>query len=161
MNRRGTTLFVGGALLAVLLIAIATLPVPYVRFAPGQTFNTIGSYDGVELITITGTTTYPTAGHLDLTTVSENGGPFGRLGLGDALRGWWDDDVTVLPRSVVYPDVTPDPAAVREENEVAFTTSQSAAVAAAMRHLKQPVVGKAFVASVGCRLPGRRGPRGG
>ena len=42
-----------------------------------RALDTIGSYDGTPLITISDHTTYPTSGNLNMTTVSERGGPFG------------------------------------------------------------------------------------
>ena len=54
------------------------LPVPFVKLAPGPTFNVIGQEDGADVISITGTETFPVSGTLDMTTVLESGGPRGR-----------------------------------------------------------------------------------
>ena len=50
--------------------------VPYVLLSPGPTLNTLGKGPGGRpLIQISGHRTYPTSGHLNLVTVSYNGGP--------------------------------------------------------------------------------------
>lgn len=139
-------------LLVLGVVVASALPVPYVRLSPGPTFNVIGTVDGTPLITIEGTTTYPTAGHLDMTTVSESGGPVGRLTLGDALRGWVDPVARVVPIEQLYPeDATPEQ--VKEESQVAFSDSQSDAVAAALRHLDIPVATLTVVSQVQAGAP--------
>jgi len=132
MSRRTAALVLPVVLLVAAVVVAAVLPVPYVRLSPGPTYNTIGSYDGTPLITISGHRTYPTAGNLNMTTVSEAGGPVGRLTLGDALRGWVDPTVRVVPREQLYPDD---------------------AVAAALGHLKIPVTTLTVVASVSNGTP--------
>ncbi len=151
-NRRTVAFVLAAVLLLVGVVVAATLPVPYVRLSPGPTYNTIGSYDGTALITIKDHRTYPTAGNLDMTTVSEAGGPVGRLTLGDALRGWIDQAVEVVPVEQLYPpDANPDQ--VKKESQVAFTDSQSEAVAAALRHLGIPVTEVVIVTSVEAGAP--------
>ncbi|MFA7267608.1 MAG: hypothetical protein WC054_14960, partial [Candidatus Nanopelagicales bacterium] len=73
-NQLRKTSMIGGVLSIAILIAIALMPVPYVKLSPGPMFNTIGEVDGVDLIRITGTQVYPTTGELNLTTVTERGG---------------------------------------------------------------------------------------
>ncbi len=75
MSRRALTLLVAGIGAAVLALAGAVLPVPYVVLSPGPTFNTLGTENGKPLITVSGHKVYPTAGHLNLVTVSFQGGP--------------------------------------------------------------------------------------
>ena len=58
----------GLAMALGLLGAFAT--VPYVALRPGPTFNTLGVVAGKTVVDIKGTQTYPTAGHLNMTTVS-------------------------------------------------------------------------------------------
>lgn len=146
--RRGTDALVFAmALLVFLIVLTSVLPVPYVRFAPGPTFNTVGEVDGTPVISIDGATTYPTSGNLDLTTVSESGGPYGSLTVGDAIRGWRDPTVVILPRDVVFPE-NQDESQVEEDNAVAFDESQSSAIAASMRYLGKPVKAAVKVAEV-------------
>lgn len=130
-HRRALGWTAAGLAAAVLLFA---LPVPYVRLAPGPMFNTIGDLDGTPLITISGTEVYPVTGELNMTTVSESGGPTGYLIVGDALLGWLNPDTAVVPRSQMYPaDLTAQQ--VRARNRAAFSGSQSDAIAAALGYL--------------------------
>lgn len=147
MTRRTAALVVSIVALLSLVGLASVLPVPYVRIAPGTPYNTLGAVDGIEIILISGTTTYPTSGNLDLTTVSESGGPYGTLTMGDALRGLRDPAVRILPVEQVFPEPV-DQSVVREENAQAFDESQSAAVSAAMSYLDRPVVSQVTAASV-------------
>lgn len=130
--------YLGAVTIVVLLIAIALIPVPFVKLSPGPLYNTVGNVNGVDLIKISGTRSYPTTGELDLVTVNERGGPFGGLTLPEALVGWLDSDDRVVPVDALYPPGT-TAATAREENSLDFTTSQSAATAAALKHLNIPV----------------------
>lgn len=133
--------YVGSLIMIALLVALTLIPVPYIRLSPGPLYNTIGSLDGVELITITGTATYPTAGELNLMTVTERGGPFGGLTLPEAFAGWVSSDDLVVPVGALYaPETSGDDA--RTENAAKFTSSESAAVAASLGYLKIPVTSK-------------------
>ena len=152
MTRRSAALFLAFGLLVLFIVLAVVLPVPYVRFAPGPTFNTIGEVNGTEVISITGTTTHATSGNLDLTTVSETGGPYGSLSVGDLLRGWRDPKIKILPREVVYPDNV-DLSTVDAQNVSAFDDSQSAAIAASMKYLNRPVVSTVVVDAVGESSP--------
>lgn len=137
-----------GSLLSLILLAVVVLaPVPYLKFSPGPMFNTIGSVDGVELVQISGTTVYPTSGQLDMTTVTERGGPIGGLTLPEALWGWLDPDQTVAPVSAYYaPDTTADQA--NQENAADFSSSQSSAIAASLGYLKIAVTTQVLISSV-------------
>ena len=135
----------------VILIAIITLllliPVPFIRIAPGPLFNTIGTERDKDVITIIGTKTYESKGELNFTTVSETGGPFGRLVLIDAISSWIDPTEAIVPASDLYPE-NEDPEIIRKRNEKAFSNSQSDAIAAARTYLKIPVPIKVVVDSV-------------
>ena len=136
-SRRTTTLVVSGVLLIVFVVVAALLPVPYVLLGPGPTFNTLGSYDGKALITVSGHPTYPTSGNLNLVTVSESGGPYGRVGLADALRGWIDPHIAVVPTSLLYAPNTPT-TQVQQQNQQAFSDAESSATVAALNYLHIP-----------------------
>lgn len=137
-----------GAVGAVAFLAVGLLlPVPYLEMAPGPTFNTLGDIDGTPVISIKVAQTYPTSGHLDLTTVNERGGPGGGLYAGRVLVAWADPSSRVVPREVFYPDdVSADDA--KAENAQMFSDSESDAVAAALRYLKLPVIEAVVVSSV-------------
>jgi PDZ domain-containing protein len=130
MSRKTSSLTIA-ALLLVALVCIATLvPMPYVVMSPGVTENTLGTFKGKDVISISGHKVYPTTGHLDLTTVSVTSPDF-HPRLPDVLNAWWSDQEIILPRDVVYP---PDQSIddVNQQNETEMLDSQSAAIAAGL-----------------------------
>jgi PDZ domain-containing protein len=124
------------------------LPVPYVSRSPGPVYDTLGSVGGAPLITIKGATTYPTTGQLDLTTVSEAGGP-GRpsIGLIQAIRGWLSSSDAVLPQPLVYPPGTSEEQ-IQQENSLDMRDSQDTATIVALRAANIPVTPTVVVDSV-------------
>lgn len=138
--------------LLILLGAAMFIPVPYVMTSPGPVFNTIGEIKNVELIKISGTQTYPTEGELDMTTVSEYGGPQQGLDMFQAIWGWISPDKRVVPRESIYP-AGETQAENTARNAEAFSTSQSYAIAAAMDYLDQPINEKVIITSVGLDTP--------
>jgi PDZ domain-containing protein len=138
----------------ILLGAAMFIPVPYVMTSPGPVFNTVGEVNDIELISISGTQTYPTEGELDFTTVSEFGGPQEGLDMFQAIWGWISPDRRVVPRESVYPEGETE-AENTARNVEAFNTSQSYAIAAAMNYLEQPVNEQVIVTSVGIDAPAK------
>ena len=130
MSRRALTLLLAALLALGLTLTAAVARVPYVALGPGPTYNTLGEVDGTPVLEIDGRRTFPTDGHLDLTTV----GVQPRLTLAQALRGWVERDLAVVAREVVFPPGQTDEQ-VNEENAAAMVASQSAAVGAAAREL--------------------------
>nr|WP_211661554.1 S16 family serine protease [Modestobacter muralis] len=125
----------GTVLLLLFGLLGAVLPVPYVAQVPGPTYNTLGDINGTPIITVTGREPNDTSGNLNLTTV---GIPQGSLNLVRAVQGWFDDEVTVVPREQVYPSGK----SVQEtqaENRQAFLTSEQSARGAALAELGYPV----------------------
>ncbi|HEY4615745.1 MAG TPA: S16 family serine protease [Citricoccus sp.] len=131
-RRRATT--ASGALAAVLALTAMALPTAYIVESPGPTFNTIGEHGGAPVITVDGARTYPTDGSLDLTTVYVSGPPTGWTTFLDVLGSWVDPTRTLIPSELVYPSGTTSEQ-VTEENDLAMTTSQNWAVAAALENL--------------------------
>jgi PDZ domain-containing protein len=123
------------------------LPVPFVVLSPGPTFNTIGDVDGVPVVEITDTTTYPVTGALDMTTIREEGEPRSPLTVFGALAAWIDPNRAVLPRELLYGDdeTTEE---VEQRNAVLFSTSQSNAIAAAMGAVGKPVFEDVVITAV-------------
>jgi PDZ domain-containing protein len=147
VTSRSTPQLLAGVLIAVGLALAITLPVPYVVASPGPVINVLGTQGGAPLITISGAPTYPTAGQLDLTTVSERGGPGSRVNLVYALSSALDEHDAVVPRDLLYPpDQTADQVAT--EGSAQMTQSQDAAAIAALRHLHLPVTLYADVTDV-------------
>lgn len=151
MSRRTAT-FISSLGLLIALIGVAFfLPVPYIAFSPGPTENTIGAVNGQDLITISGRETYPTEGHLDLTTVSVTTAE-SHLDLGTALKAWRDPTIAVLPRSFYYQDGV-DPDVVQQQNAEEMTNSQQDAIAAALGELDIPVGTAVYVQSIAVGSP--------
>ena len=146
-TRRGWMLIVSAVTLLVLLLVAFLLPVPFVKLAPGPTFNVIGEADGRPVIDITGTETYPVSGTLDMTTVLESGGPRGGLTFIDAIASWANPSDAVVPRELMFPDdVSGEDVQTRQA--MLFSTSESNAVAAALTYLDKPLVTQVVVTAV-------------
>jgi PDZ domain-containing protein len=135
VTRRTAVLTVGAVLMALFGLVGTTLPVPYVAEVPGPVFNTLGDIDGKKIISVTGRAPQETKGELNLTTV---GVGRGGLSLVQAVRGWFDDEVSVVPEESVYP---PDRSEeqTRKANLQAFQSSEQAAQTVALGHLGYPV----------------------
>ena len=148
LSRRSTTLIVTFGLAILLVSLAALLPVPYVALSPGPTADTLGSEDGTQLIVIEGRETYPTSGQLLLTTVRVSGGPESRgMSLLNAVRGFVDPEVAVVPIDRVYP---PGETVEQVEQRTAeeMELSQQDATAAALRELDVPVATEVAVGSI-------------
>lgn len=114
-------------------VLLAVVTVPFVSLGPGPTFDTLGEYDGKQIVHIEGTQTHPTSGHLNMTTVSQRDD----LTLGEALTLWLSGQEQLVPRDLVYP-----PGKSREEvdkaNNADFKQSEDSAAYAALGYLKYP-----------------------
>ena len=130
----------GWWLLVVALVAglaLTFLPSPYLIEQPGPVFDTLGSadYEGESepLITVEGAETYPTAGSLDLLTVSVRGDVANRPSWLDVVQAWFSPSRAVVPVEAIYPSgVTNEQ--VDEQNADDMQNSQKSAIAAAMIH---------------------------
>jgi len=90
--------------LIVLTCVAYIIPMPYVTMRPGPAFDTLGKFDSQQMFTFgDGVKTYPTSGSLDFTTVSVTRADT-RVSLADAVRAYFDRDVAVVPKSLIYPD---------------------------------------------------------
>ena len=134
MSRRNAVLVTGAVLLLVFGVVGALLPVPYVAQVPGPTYNTLGDIDGRPIITVDGRDRNDTSGNLNLTTV---GVPQRPLTLVGAVQGWFDSEVTVVPREQVYPSGKSQKE-TQQANRQAFLTSEQAARTAALTQLGYP-----------------------
>ncbi len=124
-----------GAIIVVLLsAAVMRAPVPYVVLDPGPTVDTLGEYDGAQVIEITGVEVSEASGELRLTTV----GVQPNVGLLGAIRAWFATDEAVVPRELIYPPGQTTEQ-VEQRNAEQFTRSQTSAEIAALRHLGYPV----------------------
>ena len=146
MTRQTWTAFVAAVAFVLTAVGLVVLPVPYVSWTPGSVTNTLGRVNNTPVINISGISTYPTKGQLDLTTVSETR-PDSRLSLPEALLSYWLPQRDALPRELIFP---PGKTAeqVNSESRLMMETSQSNAVVAALRAAGQPVTQRPAVASV-------------
>ncbi|MFZ0119435.1 MAG: PDZ domain-containing protein [Pseudonocardiaceae bacterium] len=133
MSRRTWTLMVslGLAMALGLLGALAT--VPYVALRPGPTFNTLGEVAGKTVVDIKGTQTYPTSGHLNMTTVSV----VDNVTLYAALALWISESSELVPRDEIFPPAL-SAQQVEKQNTQMFQDSEANAKAAALRYLGYP-----------------------
>ncbi|GAA2589826.1 hypothetical protein GCM10010435_80620 [Winogradskya consettensis] len=133
MKRRGILLIAGVVVAALLAVGVLTFPLPYVVLQPGPTVDTLGSRDGKEVITVTGTPASVSAGQLRLTTIQVRSD----ISFSQAFSSWFNGDDAVAPRDVVYPpgQTTKE---VQQVNTEAFQTSESSAVVVAKKKVGHP-----------------------
>ena len=135
MPRRVMTLVLSTVLVLVMLLVGGQMNVPYVGLGPGPTYNTLGNDSkGAPLIQVTGRTSYPTTGHLNLVTVSVSGGPHYPMDLGKALRYLFDKHVELVPENEIFPPGQTSEQVVKEDNKQ-MAESQSSAQVAALNEL--------------------------
>lgn len=138
--------------LVCLMVVAVSAKTPYVILEPGPVFDTLGSDSGKPIIKISGTKTYPTAGELNMTTVSESGGPESGISIVQAAWAWINPDASVMPREVLYDEGTTQEQDYQAGSED-FSTSQSNAIAAALMYLHKPVRTELAVTSVSFGAP--------
>lgn len=119
--------------LLVVCVLGATVPVPMVALGPGPTVNTLDSQDGTPVVTISGLPTYPTSGHLNMTTVSVTDG----LTTFQVLGAWVSPEQQVVPRTAVFPPGQSQQQ-VDAKNDADFSGSETSAVSAALNYLDLP-----------------------
>lgn len=130
-----------GAAAVVGLLALGSMfiPVPYVIESPGPTYDVLGKSGDVPFIEVhSDDATYDTSGQLRMVTVSNTGGPFSTVTLGQVLLAKLDSSSHVIPAEDVYPkDITAEE--LEEISKAQMTQSQSTAAAAALAELGYPV----------------------
>ena len=137
MSRRGLTFVVAGVAVAILVVLASILPVPYIVLVPGPVTDTLGKVPGTTtpVVSVEGARTYPTSGHVFLTTVgvlpaSCDNHPT----LIQALRAWFNSTEAVEPHQVQCPPGESS-SKVQQQNEADMSNSQRDAVTAALLHL--------------------------
>src|SRR3954451_24050030 len=157
MSRRGLTLTLSAVLVVVLGILTSVLPVPYVVLVPGPVTDTLGTIGAKPVVSATGAQTYPTKGHLYLTTVGVVPGACdAHPTLWQALRAWWRKDEAVQPHQALCP---PGDTAqqVQQENEREMSQSQRDAITAALLELGfKPTTQHVIVGDVTSGLPAEK-----
>ncbi|WP_243387687.1 S16 family serine protease [Bifidobacterium felsineum] len=97
--------YFAGALAVIVGVVVLLLPSPYVIEMPGPTQDVLGKADGSDVIVVSGdgVTTYKDSGKLLLVTVSASGVPGYPIINAQAVWGWANPHVEVMPREAVVP----------------------------------------------------------
>ncbi|MET9510236.1 PDZ domain-containing protein [Streptomyces flavidovirens] len=146
MPRRTVTMLASTLMLIALLCAGVFINVPYSEMSPGPTVNTLGQAKGEPVLRISGRKTYPTSGHLNMTTVRVTGADY-KMNLVEAVYGWLAHDSVVVPHDTLYPDGKTEEEST-QENAEEFSQSQESAKTAALRELDIPVQTRVVVSTV-------------
>ena len=133
-GRRQLTLLLAAVGVAVSILAASFIPVPYVILSAGPTLNTLGKLgthaNARPLIQISGTRTYPTNGHLNLVTVSYQGGPGDGFNIFTALRAWLSPHEAVVPEEELFPSGQTQQQVTHADTEQMVNSQQTAQAAA-------------------------------
>ncbi|MGW6454608.1 YlbL family protein [Streptomyces sp. NPDC055078] len=146
MPRRTVTMLASTLIFIALLCAGVLIPVPYSEMSPGPTVNTLGDARGEPVLRISGRKTYPTTGHLNMTTVRVTGADY-KMNLVESVYGWLAHDNVVVPHETLYPNGKTEEQST-QENAEEFSQSQESAKVAALKQLKIPVRSQVVVASI-------------
>ncbi|KUN36283.1 PDZ/DHR/GLGF domain-containing protein [Streptomyces longwoodensis] len=146
MPRRTATMLASTLVLIALLCAGVLIRVPYAEMSPGPTVNTLAEHDGEPVLQIAGRKTYPTDGHLNMTTVRVTSADY-RMNLVEAVYGWLAHDDKVVPHDTLYPDGKTEEQST-QENAEEFNQSQESAKVAALEALHIPVRSWVIVSTV-------------
>lgn len=133
-------------MLIALLCAGVLIKAPYSEMSPGPTVNTLGEHDGEPVLQISGHRTYPTDGHLNMTTVRVTSANY-RMSLVEAVYGWLARDSKVVPHETLYPNGKTEEEST-QENAEEFSQSQESAKVAALKELGIPVNSWVVVSTV-------------
>ncbi|HEX9527993.1 MAG TPA: PDZ domain-containing protein [Streptosporangiaceae bacterium] len=138
MSRRSLTLLIASIGTAAAIAVSVLVPVPYVILGPGPTLNTLGNdSSGHPLITIVGRPTHLTSGHLNLVTVSYQGGPGNNLNIFTALTAWLNPHEAVVPQQELFAPGQSQQQ-TQKQDTAQMTSSQQTATAAALTELHIP-----------------------
>jgi PDZ domain-containing protein len=138
MSRRSLTLLIASIGTAAAIAVSVLVPVPYVILGPGPTLNTLGNdSSGHPLIIISGRPVHPASGHLNLVTVSYQGGPGDNLNIFTALAAWLNPDEAVVPEQELFAPGQSQQQ-TQKQNTAQMTSSQQTATAAALTELRIP-----------------------
>jgi PDZ domain-containing protein len=147
LSRRYSTMVVATISLIVLTCVAFLVPVPYVTMRPGPAFDTLGDFEGQPMFTFgDDVKTYPTTGSLDFTTVSVTRAD-SNVPLADAIKAYFDGDIAVVPKSLIYPeDETAEQSTA--ESAAQLSGSKDSSRVAALRAAGFTVTGRPSVAGL-------------
>ncbi|MEY2634194.1 MAG: hypothetical protein RIS75_134 [Actinomycetota bacterium] len=150
MKKPHLQLLSSSILAAAIFGVMAFSDLPYVRSSPGDTYNAIGTEFDVEVVDIESTSQYPLyepKGELRLLTVSQWGGPYGRLPWLDAIRSVWDRTIVNVPTEFEFPEAI-STEEVEIEGSMQLESAASQAIGAALQHLNIPVTSTLHISYV-------------
>ncbi|WP_042374557.1 YlbL family protein [Streptacidiphilus neutrinimicus] len=130
---RRNRLILCAVLAAAPIVTAVAAPLPFTVLEPGISVNTLGSYQGAEVITITGHPTRHTEGQLRMTTIAATL-PNYSPPLSEVVSAWGDPNKAVVPRNSVYPSGQ-SVSQANQVNQQAMDQSQQAATTAALDYL--------------------------
>jgi len=135
VTKQTWTAAVAALLFVALAAVIAMVPVPFVTWAAGSTYNLLGFVEANPTanpaISIDGVKTYPSSGEMRMATVSVTR-PDSALTLPEALFSYWLPEREVMPREAVYPPGV-DASEIQDASVRLMDDSQTTAVVAALR----------------------------
>ncbi|HEY7430440.1 MAG TPA: PDZ domain-containing protein [Streptosporangiaceae bacterium] len=130
-TRRRLTLTIAGAGVIISIAVASLVPVPYVILSPGPTLNTLGTLGkGNPLIQISGRKTYQPSGHLNLVTVSFQGGPSNSFNVFTALQAWLTPHDAVVPEAELFPPGSTQQQVTKQDTQEMASSQQTATAAA-------------------------------
>jgi PDZ domain-containing protein len=132
MSRRAATLMIAALGTVGSLLVAWFVQVPYVALTPGPTYNTLGPLGGKPIIQITGHRTYAAAGHLNMVTVSYEGGPGAvpPFNVFSAIAAWLSPHDAVVPQSELFPPGQTQQQVIKQDTEEMVNSQQTATAAA-------------------------------
>lgn len=139
VSKRTIWMLVATVLVLIVFALGQLIHLPYAIFRPGPAQDTLGKLDKKEIISISGTQTYPTDGRLDFTTVSLYGGPNYPVNVWDWVRAKIDKNSEIVPEESVFPKGVSGKQ-VEEENTAEMTSSQEAAEVVGVRATGKKVI---------------------
>ncbi len=123
--------FAVGALAVLLGVMILLMPSAYVVETPGPTQDVLGESGGKKVIDVSGVPTHKDSGRLLLVTVNAAGVPGYPVSNAEALWGWADPQMLVMPQEAIFP-VGQTSEEYERESQQEMTSSQDAAVTAGL-----------------------------
>jgi PDZ domain-containing protein len=155
-TRRQLTLIIAAVGVGLSFAVASYLPVPYVILSPGPTLNALGTGPGGRsLVQISGHRTYPGTGHLNLVTVSFQGGPSDRFNIFTALQAWLTTDEAVVPEQELFgPGQTQQQVTRQDTQEMASSEQTATAAALCLLGMKFTVVDKVVTVEKGMPAAG-------
>ena len=126
--------YLAGSAAVLLSVAVLAMPSAYVIKMPGPTQDVLGSVDSGTVIDIAGVDSYDDTGELLMVTVSASGVPGYTITNAQAVWGWLNPDVDVVPVEAVVP-TGQTAKEYKDETTQEMTGSQHDAVAAAKRFI--------------------------